>query len=537
MTGLELSYELDFKPVSEYGTKVRKLGEGSYGKVYLTTNGKKSYAIKTLDLTKFASKVSKEVAFMVRLDHPNVLSVIDVSLSTERMDIVLPYAKRGTLDEQKNATPQAKKNYAYQLLCGVAYCHSRDVVNRDIKPANTLVTGNDVVKLADFGLAASFVCEGHYQPEKSYTVPYRAPEIFFGGLYSKASDVWATACTIYELYTGKKLFRTPNYTDKEMLQAIFSLYPHPLEDWPGMKDLPSYEEITPDKPRNLSHHVDIVPSLILSQMLRLDPSKRPSASDILKLPYFDEVRKKENEPNEYTCEENLDMRAFYPDETKLTNKDRELGIQQLVLLKDKLHSPTKSMCFACYIFDAVCSKEEGLSLTVLALACLHIASIFCEVYTIPIKELVDVDDVLINKDEVFAADDVEKMVVRVTTLLNYDFVVATADDYILMYMDEYSNFVSAFGTVLLQISYITDVHFKHEEKQIALICLMMGCAAKDENFKHASKLTKHSMEIYDKLLKELGSGFSMSRFASKDLTKEEVNEYTEKLKTNPIKVE
>ncbi|AOA63642.1 Middle sporulation-specific mitogen-activated protein kinase [Komagataella phaffii CBS 7435] len=108
------------------------------------------------------------------------------------------------------------QSFLYQILCGVKYIHSADVIHRDLKPGNILVTVLGNLKICDFGLARGInhqFMQGSSRPRDNAitnyvaTRWYRAPELIFSRKeYGKAVDMWAVGCIFGELYGRKPLF-------------------------------------------------------------------------------------------------------------------------------------------------------------------------------------------------------------------------------------------------------------------------------------------------------------------------------------------
>lgn len=83
------------------------------------------------------------------------------------------------------------KNYAYQILDALAYCHARQIVHRDIKPKNLLIDERGTLKLADFGLARETSAPHDLYTYEVVTPWYRPPELMFGSYYYGAGvDIW-----------------------------------------------------------------------------------------------------------------------------------------------------------------------------------------------------------------------------------------------------------------------------------------------------------------------------------------------------------
>ncbi|NXF26276.1 CDK5 kinase, partial [Rhodinocichla rosea] len=89
----------------------------------------------------------------------------------------------------------APQSFMYQLLKGLAFCHSRNVLHRDLKPQNLLINRNGELKLADFGLARAFGIPVRCYSAEVVTLWYRPPDVLFGAkLYSTSIDMWSAGC-------------------------------------------------------------------------------------------------------------------------------------------------------------------------------------------------------------------------------------------------------------------------------------------------------------------------------------------------------
>ena len=124
----------------------------------------------------------------------------------------------------------------YQLLKGLKYLHSAQIVHRDIKPSNILATENCEICYCDFGLARQ-IEEAEAEDDKKqshlteYVVTryYRAPEVMLSSHeYTTAIDVWSLGCTFAELLTSQILFKGTNYI--QMIKLIFEILGRPEEE-------------------------------------------------------------------------------------------------------------------------------------------------------------------------------------------------------------------------------------------------------------------------------------------------------------------
>ena len=100
-----------------------------------------------------------------------------------------------------------------QILQGVAYCHSQRVIHRDLKPANILLSGanNELIKLADFGLARAFSIPIKPYSKEVVTLYYRSPELLLQmNEYATPVDIWSVGCIFAELAINNPLFKGEN---------------------------------------------------------------------------------------------------------------------------------------------------------------------------------------------------------------------------------------------------------------------------------------------------------------------------------------
>lgn len=158
--------------------------------------------------------IREEIAIMKKLNHPNLVSLIEVLDDPEEdsLYMVLEMCKKGVvmkvgLDEA--AEPYSEETCRYwfrDLILGIEYLHAQGVVHRDIKPDNLLLTEDDVLKIVDFGVSEMFEKPEDMRTKKSAGSPaFLPPELCVakhGDVSGTAADVWSMGVSLYCLRYG-----------------------------------------------------------------------------------------------------------------------------------------------------------------------------------------------------------------------------------------------------------------------------------------------------------------------------------------------
>ncbi|CCG81014.1 PAK-related kinase Nak1 [Taphrina deformans PYCC 5710] len=209
-------------------TRHEVIGRGSYGVVYkgIHNSTKSAVAIKVLNLDTAEDEVAdiqKEIVLLQSLkagDAQNVVRYHGSFLNGTRLWIIMDYCEGGSIRTLMKSGRIEEKYIAIivrEVLAALNYIHRADIIHRDVKAANILVTNDGRVQLCDFGVAAQLAAN-HFKRNTFVGTPYwMAPEVISDGLsYNYKADIWSLGITIYEIATGN-----PPYADQEPMRAIF----------------------------------------------------------------------------------------------------------------------------------------------------------------------------------------------------------------------------------------------------------------------------------------------------------------------------
>ncbi|KAG3015764.1 hypothetical protein JG687_00006184 [Phytophthora cactorum] len=282
---------------------LEKIGNGAFGEVHRARDLESGEirAIKRLrvnddgQLSVIPAAQFQEIEAMRQLQHPNIVKLLDVVPDGSYIALVLEYMPTDLLSIVRNREeplhPADVRGLLRMLLHGVACCHEHNILHRDLKPGNLLLSADGVLKLSDFGLARVFVGQqGRSYSHQVATRWYRAPELLFGSRhYDTAVDTWAVGTVFAELLRPTPLFAGQNDLDQifQVIQVLGDIE----KQWPGVRELPDFDKVAfPEyEPMPLSKlFPDAEASTVdlLSKLLVLDPSKRLSARKALVHDFF-----------------------------------------------------------------------------------------------------------------------------------------------------------------------------------------------------------------------------------------------------------
>ncbi|NXV14165.1 NEK1 kinase, partial [Cepphus grylle] len=248
--------------------KVRKIGEGSFGKAILVKakeNGQQ-YVIKEINISKMSNKEReesrREVAVLANMKHPNIVLYRESFEENGCLYIVMDYCEGGDLFKKINAqkgilfSEDQILDWFVQICLALKHIHDRKILHRDIKSQNIFLTKDGTIQLGDFGIARVLNSTAELARTCIGTPYYLSPEICQNKPYNNKSDIWALGCVLYEMCTLKHAFEAGNM--KNLVLKIIS---------------------GPFPPVSVHYSYDL--RSLLSQLFKRNPRNRPSINSIL----------------------------------------------------------------------------------------------------------------------------------------------------------------------------------------------------------------------------------------------------------------
>ena len=296
--------------INEIWKKIKTLGEGSFGEVYLIKSQKTQleYALKKIEIKSTnlnIKRIMEEVNILKELDHPNIISFKGAFKSNDDkfLNIITEYASQGDFEKKVETNYKDKKyfeekdilNWLFQVCLAILYLHEKSIIHRDIKPSNIFLMENNIIKLGDFGTSKN-ISPCHRTETLAGSPLYSAPELIkqleaienneednIKNLsYSYEVDIWSLGVTFCHIMSLEKPFdKNKDIINNIKSKKIFNKEKNCYID----KIVEKYSKKFLD---------------LIDEMMTYEPSKRPSIDKILKKDIIKErmnLYLKENEFN------------------------------------------------------------------------------------------------------------------------------------------------------------------------------------------------------------------------------------------------
>ncbi|KAK7919667.1 hypothetical protein WMY93_010951 [Mugilogobius chulae] len=316
------AHSLDVKfDVGEEYDIIETIGTGAYGVVSSARrrdNGQQ-VAIKKIsnafEVVTNAKRTLRELKILKHFKHDNIIAIKDIlqpnlpHSAFKSVYVVLDLMESDLhqiIHSGQPLTPEHTRYFLYQLLRGLKYVHSANVIHRDLKPSNLLVNENCELKIGDFGMArglSSHPEEAHsFMTEYVATRWYRAPELLLSlNHYTLAIDLWSVGCIFAEMLGRKQLFPGKHYVHQlQLILSVLGTPPEGLISAIRADRVRSYVQSLPSRPavpfNKLYPQAEPEALDLLRAMLRFDPRERISVTQALEHPYLSKYHDPDDEP-------------------------------------------------------------------------------------------------------------------------------------------------------------------------------------------------------------------------------------------------
>ncbi|XP_011500468.1 PREDICTED: mitogen-activated protein kinase 1-like isoform X1 [Ceratosolen solmsi marchali] len=334
-------------------TNLAYMGEGAYGMVVSAYDNVTDTKVAIKKISPFqhqtySQRTLREIKILTRFKHENIIDIRDILRATtisQMKDVYIVQCLMET-DLYKLLKTQAISNdhicyFLYQILRGLKYIHSANVLHRDLKPSNLLLNTTCDLKICDFGLArVADPAHNHDGSLTEYVATrwYRAPEIMLNSKgYTKSIDIWSVGCILAEMLSRRAIFPGKHYLDQlnHILGTLGSPSPEDLECIYNKKAR-SYLQSLPHKPKvpwiTLFPNADLKALDLLDKLLTFNPNKRIVVEDALAHPYLEQYYDPADEPvaeEPFKFDMELDdlpketLKQYIFEETLLFQKNRQ----------------------------------------------------------------------------------------------------------------------------------------------------------------------------------------------------------------------
>ncbi|KAJ3015240.1 UNVERIFIED_CONTAM: hypothetical protein HDU68_012819, partial [Siphonaria sp. JEL0065] len=252
---------------------LRTVGEGEFGKVKLSVDSRtnREVAVKLLKKDRISTptrraKVMREISMLQALDHPYIVSLLEVVETDAYIGLVMEFAVGGEMFHYIMAQPDGKlrepegRRFFAQLVSGVSYIHSMGIVHRDLKLENLLLGADNNILISDFG----FANKNSEHMETSCGSPgYAAPELVISnGYVGDSADIWSCGVILYGMLCGYLPYDDdPANPESENINLLYQYILQTKLAYPS--------------------HVSSLARGIISLMLVPDPRRRGKMSEVM----------------------------------------------------------------------------------------------------------------------------------------------------------------------------------------------------------------------------------------------------------------
>ena len=277
--------------------KEKIIQEGAYGVIWKSLDKETNQYVALKQCSSNDITTQRELKAFQSLNHPHIIRLLDFFTHSFDQYFVLELASNDLQTIISNEGPQNLdfiRKFMKELFETLDYIHSQGFIHRDIKTSNIVfIDSKENMKLIDFGLCRPI--DGPDLTPNRCTYQYEPLDCLLGfDNYNQKLDIWSAGCIFGELILGKPLFNGDGQL--QIVIKIIELLGTPnVKDWPESSDISYFQHYQlPEYPRTLEKVVppnfDPLALDLLSKCLEYSQSKRITAAEALKHPFFESLK-------------------------------------------------------------------------------------------------------------------------------------------------------------------------------------------------------------------------------------------------------
>lgn len=300
-------------------SQLKYINEGAYGIVVqaldnVTGNKVAIKKISPFEHSTYCQRTLREIRILTRFNHENIIDIRDILCAPHIDQMRDVYIVQCLMETDLHALLRQQEigndhicYFLYQILRGLKYIHSANVLHRDLKPSNLLLNATCDLKICDFGLARVAGPNHDYtiEPLTEYVATrwYRAPEIMLDSRrYTKSIDIWSAGCILAEMISRRPIFPGRDYLDQ--VKQIVNVLGFPSQDdlnSIGNERAREFINSLPDRRPRVSWsekypNGDRLALDLLDRMLTFNPDRRITVEEALQHQYLVNYYEPDDEP-------------------------------------------------------------------------------------------------------------------------------------------------------------------------------------------------------------------------------------------------
>ena len=265
---------------------IKKLGQGAFGAAYkvMKIEDNSIYVIKRIEIKNAQKKelesIKKEAQILSKIKSEYVVRYYDSFQDKDSFNIIMEFCDgldlRNFINEHRESKQYINESLIFYIILhiclGLKEIHDQNLIHRDLKPDNLFISGDNSIKIGDFGISKQLQSENEYAKTQTGTMIYMAPEIINGEKYNNKVDIWSLGCIIHELCTLNYCFHSnsirgliTNISESNHERINEKIYSKQLQNLIDLLLIPDYKK-RPDIKQVIKYVKNCIKDIIMETM-------------------------------------------------------------------------------------------------------------------------------------------------------------------------------------------------------------------------------------------------------------------------------